>query len=213
MTATHPEVALGPEGHTVDVPVIAQPHAYLLRQIEAYMARAEALEALGAIVEGADISEAIGLILTAGDDLLYDLAATLIPDLPTRMSKHQWAGYRTSEDYSAGNYRREDDHSPTVPQIKEAFTVASRVNHFDVFKVFWGPIKGMVGPKEKEDLKNWIRTQFGSVSLSSPGTSGKSPQPSSGETPPTSAPGEGKPAESETGGDTPDAGSGSPQPT
>lgn len=192
------EIPLGPEGHEVLVPVIRQPHGYLLQLIGRYMGRLEDLGVVSDIVDGASVTETVGLLLTAGDDVLYDIAADLIPDLPTRMSKHQWAGFRTEEDYKSGNYVRSEDHGPTVDQIEEAFKVAARINRLDIFKALWGPIKGMVGPKEKEELKIWIRTQFGSAWPSSPSTNTESNRDGSGETPPTSAPGELSP-EAESG--------------
>lgn len=207
MESTHPVVILGTRGGEVEVPVIGQPHAYLVHVLETYLQRAGSLEVLGALLDGAGPAEALGLLRTAGDGLIYDLLEQLLPELPVGMAKHQFAGYRTIDAFERGEYDPAQDRSPSFGQIEEAFKVAARVNRLDVLKTLFGAVKGLIDPKDLAELKagvsGWITStlrEFEFSSPSSPGTNGAAHQSGSGDPLPTDAAGAGKPAgETEAG--------------
>jgi hypothetical protein len=83
----------------------------------------------------------------------------------------------------AGDYDEEADRSPTLPEIRTAFEVASKVNAFDVLKHIWGVfdpslLRGIVNEQVAEAISQ--------TSPSSPSVNGTSASTSSGTTPPTS---------------------------
>lgn len=61
----------------------------------------------------------------------HGILKVFIPDL---MPVHEFCGFSTSEAYAANEYHEESDHGPDLPQIRNAFEVAMKVNSLDLFK-------------------------------------------------------------------------------
>jgi hypothetical protein len=167
------EVTLGE--HTI--PVYAQRHAYLINRLGKFLS---------------EIQDNIGD--TDSDDLLsfiqgrsYELLCAMMPNLGKRMPEYEYLGYASREAMEANDYEEEADRSPTLPEIRNALTVASTVNGFDVFV----HLKALVDPKL---VRGWISAQLAEAilgnSLNSPSENGDSALTSSTTTPPTSIPSE-----------------------
>lgn len=78
-----------------------------------------------------------GLKLEADNvlDLLGQRAyAVLLAFVPDLMPEWEFHGYPTREAWESKDYQGEYDHSPTPPQLRHAFTVASRLNEIDLVK-------------------------------------------------------------------------------
>lgn len=119
-------------GDTV-VAVYPQRHAYLENRLG---------RVLGEFVStGLENLDADNFIAFLGERS-YDVIAALLPQLPSRMPKHVWAGYGSEEAFLAKEYDPALDTSPTYPQIIEAFTAVVKVNRLDVL----GGLKSIVDP-------------------------------------------------------------------
>lgn len=113
------EITLGE--HTV--PVYAQRHAYLQNRLGRFIDRL--------LEQGVDG----GSVLDVAQHSAYELLCVLIPNLDKRLPEWEFKGYGSREAMDAGEYDDKADRSPTVPEIREAFVVAARVNAFDALKV------------------------------------------------------------------------------
>lgn len=155
-----------------EVPVYPQRHAYLTNKLgKWFSAFAE-----GATKEGTETIAFFG-------DQAYDVLCVLIPAYGKRVSRHEFAGYGSAEAMEAGDYREEDDKSPSVPELVDAFETAKEVNRFDVF----GAIFKIVDPQMLRSLVNQqVAERILKSSQSSLPQNGESDQTSSGTTPPTS---------------------------
>ena len=165
------EVTLGE--HTV--PVYAQRHAYLANRLGGFVDNV--LERVGDL-------DASGLI-EAVQQSSYELLCVLIPNLSKRIPEYEFRGFGSADAMVADDYDEEVDKSPTVPEIRTAFEVASRVNSFDVLRHLWA----VVDPQLLRGMVNaQVATAISQTSPSSPYANGGSGSTSSGTTSPTSTP-------------------------
>jgi hypothetical protein len=170
MSGTPTIVTLG----DAEVPVYPQRHAYLQNKVGKWMQ--------SLVDNQGDLNTADALAFLGGN--AYEVLSVMIPSLPKRIPRWQWDGYGSAEAAEAGEYDEEQDSSPTIPQIVEAFNTAVAINRFDVFKA----VLKVVDPTM---LRNWINAQMAewltsNNSLNSSGTSTDADQTSSGTTAPTS---------------------------
>jgi hypothetical protein len=168
------EVTLG--DHTS--PVYAQRHAYLLNRLGRYVDE---------LLESVTDLDTTGLP-AALQTHAYGLLAALIPSFAKRVPEYEFKGYADRAAMDAEAYDPEADRSPTLPEIREAFAVASRVNGFDILthlgKVLDPSLlRGVVNAQVAEAISQ--------TSPTSPSANGTSGLTSSGTTPPTSTPSEG----------------------
>jgi hypothetical protein len=166
--STPTEVTLGE--HTL--PIYAQRHAYLMNRAGRFV------DEIVKRVADLDTSQ----ILVALQESSYELLCVLIPNLEKRVPEYEFRGFGSREAMDAGDYDEEADRSPTLPEIRTAFEVASRVNAFDVVKHIWGIfdpslLRGIVNEQITEAISK--------TSPSSPSVNGTSASTSSGTTPPT----------------------------
>jgi hypothetical protein len=171
-TPTH-EVTLGE--HTI--PVYAQRHAYLSNRLGRFLDGF--LERVGDL-EPRDLVAAL-------QSNSYELLSVLLPNLEKRVPEYEFRGYGSREAMDADDYDENLDKSPTVPEIRAAFEVASRVNGFDVLSHLWKVIdpsllRGVINAQIAEAVSQ--------TSPTSPSENGTSDLTSSGMTPPTSTPSE-----------------------
>jgi hypothetical protein len=168
------EVTLGE--HTV--PVYAQRHAYLANRLGKFV------DSLSERTDRFGDADNFFVVL---QDFSYELLCMVIPTLAKRMPEYEFRGFSSREAMEAGDYDEQADKSPTVPEIKQAFAVAARVNGFDAL----GQLRGLVDPKL---ARAWVTAQLADLasqtSQTSPSANGASVSTSSGTTPPTSTPSE-----------------------
>lgn len=172
-----PEIILG----DVTVPVYPERHARLSRKLGPAFARA--------LSRGEGISP--DKLMVAAGDGAYDTLAALISNLEKRMPRYRFMGYSSQAAYDAGEYDEDlDEFSPSLPEIKEAFVVALRVNGLtDIGEALGKVIDSRL---VKAQINRMIAT-----SISSPNsqlTSGESTSTSSGQTSPTSPASEASPS-------------------
>lgn len=163
-----------------------QRHAYLKRQLRAFV---ESLQQL----EDMEVEDLLDIFTAKA----YDGLAVFIPDV---MPRHEFEGYDSPEAMEQDTYDKERDRSPTAPQIKAAFTAAMTVNDFD----WLGQLKNFIGPdliraQIRTGMAAWAAeraqkaaalTTTGSskTPANSPPENGASSPESSGTIDPTSAP-------------------------
>ena len=170
------EVTLG----EVTVPVYPQRHAYLTRRI------APAIQAAVARGEGVTADSFLDF---AGEGV-YDLLSALMPNLEKRMPRWQFLGFGSEQAMTDNAYEPDDDTSPTLPEIREAFVVAIKANGIDEL----AKLGKVIDPR-------LIRAQVNSAiansidSQNSPPTNGGSPLTTSGTKAPTSTPSEDSPSD------------------
>lgn len=159
-----------------EIPVYPQRHAYLTNKMGTWMST---ITDAGDDVSGGQLLGFLG-------ERSYEVLSVLIPTLPKRMPRWEWDGFGSAEAAALGRegYDEEQDNSPTVPQIIEAFETAIKVNRFDIFKA----LKNVVDPQL---LRGWLNVQLAerltsTTSPNSPSQSGESDPMSSGTTPPIS---------------------------
>ncbi len=156
---------------SAEVDVFPQRHAYLTNRLG---------PVIQGVLERGDSVTPDNLIGIAGDGV-YDVLCALIPQLSKRVPRWEFLGYGSADALAAGAYVEEDDHSPTLPEIREAFSVGMRVNGID----------GLVSLLGKVIDPRLIRAEVNSAlvtsleSRKSPLTSGGSESTSSGATAPT----------------------------
>ena len=170
------EVTLG--DHTL--PVYAQRHAYLANRLGRF---------IDSLLEGMQEIDAAGLLNTLQEQS-YELLCVLIPNLEKRCPEYEFRGFSSREALEAGDYDEHADKSPTLPEIREAFTVAARVNAFDVL----AHLKGIIDPSLLRGVVNAQLAEAisGSPSLqNSRSANGTSDSTSSGTTPPATTASEG----------------------
>ena len=170
------EITLG----GVTVPCPAQRHAYLEHRLGPAIS--------GAIARGEGVG-ADGILRWLGDGV-YDALIALIPALASRMPLWQFRGYGSADAYAAGEYDAELDQSPSLPEIKEAITVAMAVNGIDEL-VKLG--KALIDPRMAKAQINAVIAEA-IDSSTSPSTSGASASTSSSTSPPTSSASEDSPS-------------------
>jgi hypothetical protein len=167
------EVTLGE--HTL--PVYAQRHAYLTNRLARFLGDLQA----SAETETDDV---LGLV----QERSYELLCVVIPALEKRIPEYEYRGYGSREAMDQGDYDEQADKSPTVPEIRNAFEVAIKVNGFDVFV----HLKGLIDPKL---VRAWLTSKLAEAlsetSPSLPSANGASGSTSSGTTPPATTPNEG----------------------
>lgn len=108
--------------------------------------------------------------------------------IPNLMPVHVFCGFGSVEAYERNEYFEEQDHGPDLPQIKNAFIEAMRVNALDLF----GHLKNVFGPDLlRAVLQEQVLTRVASPTPSSTSTSSTSgpdaESTTSGTTPPTSS--------------------------
>jgi hypothetical protein len=105
-----------------------------------------------------------------------------VPNLEKRIPEYEFRGYGSREAMDAGEYDEQADHSPTVPEIRAAFEVASAVNSFDIIRHVWAVVdpsllRGVINAQVAEAISQ--------TSPSLPSENGASVSTSFGMTPPT----------------------------
>jgi hypothetical protein len=163
------EITLG--DHTL--PVYAQRHAYLAnrlgRFIDELVQRSQDLDANG--------------IVGALQESSYELLCALVPNMEKRIPEYEYRGFSSREAMEAGDYDEQLDKSPTLPEIRAAFTIASKVNAFDVLT----HLKGIIDPSLLRGVVNaQIAEAISQNSPSSLSENGASDLTTSGTTPPAS---------------------------
>lgn len=154
-----------------EVPVVSQKIGYLSNKLG---------DQLGDVMTSTVGEGSTGQVLGSQ---AYNVLIVMIPKLKKLMPEYEFLGFGSKEALDAGEWVEEDDHSPTVEEIIDAFKAVSKVHGGDLFK----SLKDLMGPTLVE---KWMAT--GSVALlrrlpSSQPTNGGSPSTSSGTTPPTSS--------------------------
>lgn len=169
-----PEITLG----DTTVPVYPERHARLSRKLGPAFVRALSRG------EGIDADK---LMVAAGDGA-YDALAALISNLEKKLPRYRFMGYPSQTAYDAGEYDEDlDEWSPSLPEIKEAFVVALRVNGLtDIGEALGKVIDSRL---VKAQINRMIATSISSPS--SQLTSGESASTSSGTSLPTSTESEG----------------------
>lgn len=157
-----------------EVPVYPQRHAYLTNKLGKWMTSMIGSEG------NLDTDDALAFL----GGRAYEVLSVMIPTLPKRMPKWEWDGFGSADAAQAGEYVEEEDKSPTVPQIVDAFNAAIAVNRFDIFKA----VMSVVDPQL---LRTWLNAKLAEKltltdSPNSPGQNGDAGQTSSGTTLPTS---------------------------
>lgn len=158
-----------------EVPVYPQRHAYLTNKLGKWF---------GTIIGSQQELEGVNTLGFLGERT-YEVLGVMIPTLPKRMPKWEWDGYGSADAAERGEYVEDDDKSPTVPEIIDAFQVAIEVNRFDVFKA----VMKVVDPQL---IRSWINAklaeQLTSTALpNSPSHNGESDQMNFGTTAPISS--------------------------
>ena len=156
----------------VELAVLPQRHAYLSNRLGPAIQHA---------VERGEGLTSDKLMEFAGDGV-YDVLCALIPQLAKRMPRWQFLGYGSQTDLDAGEYVEESDESPTLPEIREAFVVAARVNCIDELGKLLGKV---IDPQLMRAQVN-LALANSLASPNSPTLSGGSESTSSGTTSPTS---------------------------
>lgn len=120
------EITLGTGEGEVTVPVYAQSLPYLINRTKRFAGK------LGKFADGeTSMDDIVGLL----GGQTYQALCTVIPSLAKRMPEHQFLGYPSAEAMAAGDVDEEAlKQAPTLPQIKAAFQVASRVNGLNSFQ-------------------------------------------------------------------------------
>jgi len=163
----------------VEVPIYAQRHAYLARRIG---------PAVQAVIDRGQAVTADNLLAFAGDSA-YDVLAALIPNLEKRMPRWQFLGYGSQAALDADEYDDTVDVSPSLPEIREAFVVAARVNGIDEL----AKLGKVIDPRLiRAQVNSAIANSIDSPSL--PATSGGSDSTTSGATSPISTESEASPS-------------------
>jgi hypothetical protein len=172
----------------VDVEVLPQPPAYLIKRAKALIAT---------LTEPAGEDEAPAAFDLA--DLLfgekgYQALSALIPDIPKKIPLHAWLGYPTEEAMQAGELdETRPPHPPTFPELKAAVRAFTEVNEYDVVE----RLLGMLDPQFGQDLAAALVEDL--ISMIGPTlqslAAGSEPSTSSTETsPPPTANGSGSPS-------------------
>jgi hypothetical protein len=168
------EVTLGE--HTV--PVYAQRHAYLANRLGRF---------IDTLLERVGDLDASGLI-AAMQQSSYELLCVVIPNLGQRLPEYEFRGFGSREAMDADESDENVDRSPTLPEIRTAFEVASKVNSFDVLRHLWG----VVDPSLLRGIVNaQVAEAISQTSPNSHSGNGASVSTSSGMTGPTSTASEG----------------------
>lgn len=169
------EVTLG----DVTVPVYPQRHAYLANRIGP------------AITQAISRGEGLTADMFAGQaaEAAYDALSALIPNLAARMPRYQFCGYGSKAAYDEDHYVEEDDKSPSLPEIIDAFKVGIRVNGLD-------EVAKLGKVLDTRLLKAMLNKAVADTitSTSSPSASGASESMSSGVPTPTSTESEDSPS-------------------
>lgn len=169
------EVTLG----SVTVPVVPQKHAYLRERLG---------PAFRAAFDGAENLTVDHVLEWAGDGV-YTILCALIPALPSRMPAFVFAGYHSAEAQAAGEYDPALDESPSIPEIRNAVTLALKVNGIDELMSLG---KGLIDPRLFRAILNQKLAEIADSptpstgSPTSPSLSGESDSTSSSTTHPTS---------------------------
>lgn len=177
----HPVIELGVDEHgnaVHEIPCYPQRHAYLENRVGKFG---------DLLVDGLQVdgTPSVSAVLASAGSRAYELLCALIPNLAKRIPEYEFRGFGSREAYEDGDYDEAKDRSPSFAQIVAAFETAIKVNRFDVFTA----LKAVVDPKAiRVRVSEWILDSDGL--LSSPGTSGASPQSDSGTTDRTPAPSE-----------------------
>lgn len=173
------EITLG----GVTVPVYAQRHAYLTNRLGPTV---QAIVKRGENLTESDVLAFLG-------EGVYDALVALIPTVGKRIPRWQFRGFASAEAEAADEYDPEADESPTVPEIREAFATAIRVNGLDVLKA----AGSVVDPKLLRALIS-ERLAESIASPSSPPPNGGSELTSSTPSSPTSTASEDSPSPAST---------------
>jgi hypothetical protein len=103
----------------VEYRIVPQRIGHLRTQLGLALGNLEGLQ-----LESANVLDLLG-------QRAYAVLKAFVPDV---MPEWEFHGYATRETWEAGDYNPEYDRSPTPPQLREAFTVASRLNEIDLVK-------------------------------------------------------------------------------
>lgn len=160
--------------------LVPQPVAIVLRKLPLL---AQGTEELGKLAEE-DVSSMAMLVSLLGDRV-YDTMRLFIPELaPT----HELLGFSTKAAMEADDFDElfAKDHSPTTPQIIQAFDVAMAVNGGTRLKDVLGNV---LGPELTRAIRSFVvaqlRVRLSQMSQSLPETNGASALTSSGASDPT----------------------------
>lgn len=165
-------------GNHEDIPVYPQKWAYLTNR------STKTIVKVISSTEDLTIQKDLGAtIFEWAGSSAYQLLVAMIPSVAKRMPEYEFHGFNSREAWEAGDYEEENDPSPTVPEVIDAFNVAMRVNRFDLA----GVLKNLIDPKE---LKGPITKRLvEAISKDSPNSqqqNGESDPTTSLTTPPTS---------------------------
>lgn len=165
-------------GNHEEIPVYAQRWAYLANRTSK-----EVMDILSqAEVVGAEGELSFSMVDWAGSST-YGLLNSLVPTVGKRMPEYEWHGYISKEAWDNQEYDPDNDPSPTIPEIIEAFNVAIRVNRFDLVSV----LKNIIDPKElRGPITKRIASAISRGSLNSQQANGESELTNSSQMPPTS---------------------------
>jgi hypothetical protein len=121
------EITLGSGDAETTVPVYAQSLPYLLNRTRRFGAGLMELSEL----KEPDVEDLVGML----GGQVYGALCAVIPALEKRMPEHQFLGFASKEAQVAGDVDEDAlKNAPTLPQIKEAFAVATEVNGLNVFQ-------------------------------------------------------------------------------
>lgn len=151
-------------GDGEEIPVYPQRHARLTNKLKRLI---QGLTVEWAGLSDKDAAEKLStedqykLLWKLVEENAYELLDIVLPTYTKRVPKYKFLGYRSQEALDKGDYDEAEDYSPTLPQIKNAFIVTSKVNDFDTVKVIgkifdWELVKTLAN----RELGNWILTQL-----------------------------------------------------
>lgn len=165
-------------GKHEEIPVYPQKWAYLLNRTSKTVNKI--IDSTGTLDLEVSLGGTIGGWVGTSS---YELLVALIPVIGKRMPEYEFAGYSSKEAYEQGNYVEEEDNSPTIPEIVEAFTVAIRVNRFDLISI----LKNIIDPKKlRGPITERLAEAISRGSQSSQQQNGQSPLTPSSTNPQTS---------------------------
>lgn len=165
-------------GKHEEIPVYPQKWAYLLNRTSKTINKI--IDSSGTLDLETSLGGSVGgWVGTAS----YDLLVAVIPTVGKRMPEYEFAGYSSQEAYEKRDYVEEEDNSPTIPEIVNAFSVAVRVNRFDLLSI----LKNIIDPKKlRGPITERLAGAISKGSQSSQQQNGQSPSTPSSMNPPTS---------------------------
>lgn len=121
----------------IEVPVTEQRYARLQHTLS---------KTVAGLGDGLEDIDGWDNLLAALGERTYQVLEVLVPALSEELPEWKFRGFVSREAFERGEYDPErDETSPTVPEIKRAFTVAFEVNGLDVGKAAGG-LKGLLDP-------------------------------------------------------------------